>query len=61
MLFKTIYQNADEDKRRAMIKSFQTSGGTALSTDWKDVATKDYEGKDRLEAPGGQEWRKPEI
>ena len=34
MLFKQIYANADEDKRRAMIKSMQTSGGTVLSTDW---------------------------
>lgn len=32
--FKEIFKNADEDKRRAMIKSFQTSAGTVLSTDW---------------------------
>jgi len=40
--FKEIFQNADPDKRKAMIKSFQTSGGTALSTDWGDVSKKDY-------------------
>jgi len=44
-----------------MIKSFQTSGGTVLSTNWGEVKDKDYETKDRPDAPKGQEWRKPEI
>ena len=56
MLFKEIYANADEDKKRAMIKSYQTSGGTVLSCDWGEVKQKDYAGKDRPEAPKGQEW-----
>lgn len=53
-----MYDKADEDTRRAMIKSYQTSGGTVLSMDWKEVAKKDYEGKDRVDAPDGQQWVK---
>ncbi len=40
----------------AMVKSFQTSGGTVLSTNWSEVAQADYE-KDR-QAPEGQVWKK---
>ena len=52
--FKQIFANGDPKKRQAMIKSFQTSGGTVLSTDWDDVSKKDYEGKDRPSPPKGQ-------
>ncbi|TQS35934.1 hypothetical protein Golomagni_03630 [Golovinomyces magnicellulatus] len=41
--FKTLYKNADPDTKRAMIKSFQESNGTALSTQWSDVGSRKVE------------------
>lgn len=35
--FKKLYKNADPDTKRAMMKSFQESNGTALSTNWAEV------------------------
>jgi suppressor of G2 allele of SKP1 len=41
--FKSVYAKASDDQRRAMVKSFQTSGGTVLSTDWASVENGKYE------------------
>jgi suppressor of G2 allele of SKP1 len=36
--FKKLYAGADPETRRAMIKSYTESQGTALSTNWSEVA-----------------------
>jgi suppressor of G2 allele of SKP1 len=38
--FKKLYKDASPDTRRAMMKSYVESNGTALSTDWEDVGKK---------------------
>lgn len=35
--FKKLYAGADPDTRRAMVKSYTESQGTALSTNWAEV------------------------
>jgi suppressor of G2 allele of SKP1 len=52
--FKKLYANADPDTRRAMMKSYQESNGTALSTDWSSVS----KGKVETQPPDGMEAKK---
>jgi suppressor of G2 allele of SKP1 len=52
-LFKQIYGNATDDQRRAMMKSYQESNGTVLSTNWAEVGSKFVKG----EPPKGMEMK----
>ncbi|KAL8655037.1 MAG: hypothetical protein Q9226_003198 [Calogaya cf. arnoldii] len=49
--FKQLYSRADPDTRRAMMKSYQESNGTTLSTNWSEVG----QGKVETQAPDGME------
>lgn len=49
--FKKLYAGADPDTRRAMMKSYQESNGTALSTNWSEVG----KGKVETSPPEGME------
>lgn len=39
-MFKKIFDNATEDGKKAMLKSFVESSGTCLSTNWGEVSKK---------------------
>lgn len=41
--FQKLYKDADPDTKRAMMKSYTESNGTALSTNWDDVKKKKVE------------------
>eukprot|EP01006_Ploeotia_vitrea_P031831 TRINITY_DN64131_c0_g3_i1.p2 TRINITY_DN64131_c0_g3~~TRINITY_DN64131_c0_g3_i1.p2 ORF type:complete len:347 (+),score=80.00 TRINITY_DN64131_c0_g3_i1:36-1076(+) len=51
-LFQDIYGKADDDTKRAMMKSYVESGGTVLSTNWDEIGSK----KTEATPPKGMEW-----
>ena len=53
-LFKQIYRDGTDEQRKAMMKSFQESGGTCLSTNWEDVGKRTVE----ITPPDGMEAKK---
>ncbi|TIB38497.1 hypothetical protein E3P77_00810 [Wallemia ichthyophaga] len=42
--FKKLFAGADDDVRKAMMKSYQESGGTTLSTNWDEVKKGEVKG-----------------
>lgn len=52
--FKKLYKGATPDQQRAMMKSFQESNGTTLSTDWDTVS----KGEVETNPPEGVEAKK---
>ncbi|KAJ3291665.1 Cochaperone protein [Borealophlyctis nickersoniae] len=56
-LFQQIYRDANDDVRRAMMKSYVESNGTCLSTNWEEVGKKKVE----TSAPDGMVAKKFEI
>jgi suppressor of G2 allele of SKP1 len=52
--FKKLYKGADPETQRAMMKSYQESNGTVLSTNWSEVGKNTVE----ISPPDGMEAKK---
>jgi len=53
-MFQKIYRDSPDDVKKAMMKSYSESGGTCLSTDWKEVSKKEQ----KVQPPSGMEFKK---
>ncbi|CAD5111990.1 unnamed protein product [Dimorphilus gyrociliatus] len=52
-VFQKIYSDGTDEVKKAMMKSFQESGGTVLSTNWKEIGKE----KTEVKPPDGMEWK----
>ncbi|KAI1772997.1 SGS-domain-containing protein [Hypoxylon cercidicola] len=52
--FQKLYKDADDDTKRAMMKSYVESNGTSLSTNWNEAREKTY----KTSPPNGAEAKK---
>ncbi|EGT55191.1 hypothetical protein CAEBREN_26209 [Caenorhabditis brenneri] len=53
-MFRSIYDNASDDVRRAMMKSYSESNGTVLSTNWEEISKQ----KTETQPPACMEFKK---
>jgi suppressor of G2 allele of SKP1 len=53
-MFSKIYADASDDMKKAMIKSYQESAGTCLSTNWSEVKQKKVE----ITPPDSMEYKR---
>jgi suppressor of G2 allele of SKP1 len=56
-LFQKIFQNCDDDAKRAMLKSYTESKGTVLSTNWSEIGKKETE----IKPPDSMEYVPPQL
>lgn len=52
--FQKLYKDADENTKRAMMKSYIESNGTSLSTNWDEARDKTY----KTQPPDGVQAKK---
>ncbi|CCM09374.1 SGS domain-containing protein [Caenorhabditis elegans] len=55
-MFRKMYNDASDDVRRAMMKSYSESNGTVLSTNWSEIGQK----KTECQPPACMEYKEYE-